>query len=359
MNFKITNENIAGVNFCTLDLPDTIELLAEWSGGKAKDLNAKGENLKVEGDGARGVEQPPTQRGLRPGGEAEGEDLKAKGERLKAEGAERRSEAGASVDGVPEVGDQKSEGTPTGEQLNYSTTQPNSPSAFSHSSSADVGRPRCFACVNAHSVETAHRDGDFREALDQMDMITPDGAGIVLASRLLGGTIRERVCGPDVFVKLCEHLNQKQPGTRMFFLGTNDATLEVLQKKFTQTYPELVFAGAYAPPYRKVFSESDTAEMVDKINNSKAAVLWIGLGAPKQEKWCSLNRNRLDVNLIAPVGGVFDFFTGQIKLPPRWAQNLGLIGPWRLIQQPRRLLRRNLDSPLFLLRVLKQRFNRS
>ncbi|MCC5841305.1 MAG: WecB/TagA/CpsF family glycosyltransferase [Opitutales bacterium] len=114
----------------------------------------------------------------------------------------------------------------------------------------------------------------------------------------------------------------------------------------------MVFAGAYAPPFRPQFSEEENAVIVERINASEADVLWIGLGAPKQEKWAYQNRDRLHVKLIGPVGGVFDFFTGRVKLPPAWMQKLGLIWLWRLCQEPRRLFRRNLDSPVFRLRSL-------
>lgn len=251
MNIKITNENIAGVNFCTLNLPQTIELLAAWS--------------------------------------------------------------------------------------------------------ADAGRPRWFACVNPHSVESARRDPEFKSAVEGADLVTADGTGIVIASILLGGNVRDRVCGPDIFTQLCAYLNECKAGTRMFFLGTNDDTLNALKKRFGEVYPHLVYAGGFAPPYRQRFSDEENTEMVERINAANADMLWVGLGAPKQEKWSHQNAHRLNVNLIGPVGGVFDFFTGKVKLPPMWAQELGMTSIWRLVQEPRRLLRRNLDAPVFLWHVLKQR----
>lgn len=212
--------------------------------------------------------------------------------------------------------------------------------------------PHWFVCVNPHSVEEAHRNPSFWKAVSGADLVTADGTGIVVASRLRGGCIRERVCGPDIFPKLCAYLNETKAGTRMFFLGTNDATLEALERKFGEDYPNLVFAGAFAPPYRHQFSEEENAEMAERINNARADVLWVGLGAPKQEIWVYENRHRLSVKLIGPVGGVFDFYTGRVKLPPLWMQKLGLIWLFRLCQQPRRMFRRNLDTPVFLFRAL-------
>lgn len=221
---------------------------------------------------------------------------------------------------------------------------------------SDVVRecPFLFACVNPHSIELARRDLVFAEAIRSADLVTPDGTGIVIASRILNAGIPERVCGPDIFPMLCEKLNEEHPGVRMFFLGSSEENLEALEKKFGEVYPNLVCAGTYAPPYRAEFTEADNLEMVRRINASESDVLWIGLGAPKQEKWAHQNRDRLKVKLIGPVGGVFDFFTGRVKLPPKWVQRFGMISLYRLCQEPRRLWRRNLDSPIFLLRVFWQ-----
>jgi N-acetylglucosaminyldiphosphoundecaprenol N-acetyl-beta-D-mannosaminyltransferase len=220
----------------------------------------------------------------------------------------------------------------------------------------DGSRPFWFACVNPHSVETSRRDAHFAAALAAADLNTADGAGIVVASRLLGGRIRERVCGPDLFSLLCARLDRERPGTRMFFLGATRETLADLVRRFESDFPNLVVAGTMAPPFKPAFSPEDDAEMVDIVNAARADVLWIGLGAPKQEKLAHRLCNRLRVRLIAPVGGVFDFYTRRVKLPPRWIQRAGLIWLYRLCQEPRRLLRRNLDAPLFLFHVARQRF---
>lgn len=223
----------------------------------------------------------------------------------------------------------------------------------------DGDRPFWFACVNPHSVETSQRDPQFAAALAAADLNTADGVGIVLASRLLRGRIRERVCGPDLFALLCARLDRDRPGTRMFFLGATQETLAELVRRFQREFPQLVVAGTMAPPFKPEFSLDDDAVMADSVNAARTDVLWIGLGAPKQEKLAHRLRDRLSVRLIAPVGGVFDFYTGRVKLPPRWMQRAGLIWLYRLCQEPRRLLRRNMDNPLFLYHVAKQRLRPS
>lgn len=215
-----------------------------------------------------------------------------------------------------------------------------------------------FACVNPHSVMQARRDREFFTALEKSSLNTADGVGIVLASRLLGGFARERVCGPDIFERVCAKLNHQRAGTRMFFLGTTEDTLRLLSARFATDFPNLIVAGTLAPPFRAEFTSQDEEMMIDVINGSRAEVLWLGLGAPKQEKLALRLRDRLKVRLIAPVGGVFDFYTGRVKLPPMWMQRAGLIWFYRWCQQPRRLFRRNLDAPIFLALVLWQRLTK-
>lgn len=216
---------------------------------------------------------------------------------------------------------------------------------------------RYFVCANPHSLEVARRDEEFDQALRSADLVTADGVGIVLASRLLEGRIRERVCGPDIFTDLCKRLAGERPGTRMFFLGTDADNLDRLAERFQRDFPRLVIAGSLAPPFRDRFSDAEDAEMIARINAARTDILWIGLGAPKQEKWAHRHRERVAARVIAPIGGAFDWYTGRVRLPPPWMQRAGLQWLHRLAQDPRRLWRRNLDSPLFLARVLRQRYS--
>lgn len=215
---------------------------------------------------------------------------------------------------------------------------------------------RLVVFANPHSLEVARCDGAFAEAIRGADLVTADGAGVVVASRILAGRIRERVCGPDVFTELNRRLNLEKPGSRAFFLGSSTENLAELERRFRLDYPSLVVAGTFAPDYKVEFSDKDVRAMADCITAVDADIVWIGLGAPKQEKLACRLRRFVNVDAIAPVGGVFDFYTGRIKLPPVWMQRAGLQWLHRFCQQPRRLFRRNLDSPIFILRVLMQRF---
>lgn len=215
-------------------------------------------------------------------------------------------------------------------------------------------RLRSFACVNAHSAEMAHRDNRFMESLQATDLLVADGAGVVLASMLLGGAIHERATGPDLFIAVSRALDTIG-GRSVFYLGGTPETLQKIEARHQVEFPHLAVAGMHAPAYRAVFSAADLAEMADRINAATPDVLWVGLGAPKQEKLLLDLRDRVNVPLCGPIGAMFDYFAGNVAMPPKWVERYGLHWLYRLLKDPRRLWRRNLDSPLFLFRVLVDR----
>lgn len=215
-------------------------------------------------------------------------------------------------------------------------------------------RCRYFACVNAHSAEMANRDKEFKRSLLSADLLVADGYGVILASKILGAGIKERSTGPDLFIEVSRRLND-QGERSVFYLGGSPATLDAIAERHAVEFPRLRIAGTHAPPYQTTFTDSEMSRMIDIVNEAAPDVLWIGLGAPKQEKWIYRNRSRLQVALCGPVGAMFDYFAGNVKMPPRWVEQAGLHWAFRLAQQPKRLWRRNLDSPLFLGRVLLER----
>jgi N-acetylglucosaminyldiphosphoundecaprenol N-acetyl-beta-D-mannosaminyltransferase len=216
------------------------------------------------------------------------------------------------------------------------------------------GQAKVFVCANPHSLVMADTDPLFQAAIHGANLVTPDGAGIVLASRIRGGRIRERVTGSDIFYGLSRAMNQRPgPPCRYFFLGSTPQILKHIEKKLAQDYPGIVFAGAYSPPFKNEFNESDSRKMVNAVNAAKPDVLWVGMTAPKQEKWIHQHRNRLDVRFIGAVGAVFDFYTGQVKRSSPAFQKLGLEWLPRLLQEPKRLFYRNfVSTPKFLLKML-------
>jgi N-acetylglucosaminyldiphosphoundecaprenol N-acetyl-beta-D-mannosaminyltransferase len=216
-------------------------------------------------------------------------------------------------------------------------------------------RRRYFVCANPHSLEIACSDSEFDRAIRTSDMIVPDGSGMLLASRVLGSNIRERVTGSDIFWGLNAAL-EKEKGYSCFFLGSTEETLKQIQDKMAREYPNIKVAGVYSPPFVPEFSESDEALMVGAINRASPDVLWVGMTAPKQEKWIFKNLQQLNAGFIGPVGAVFDFFTGSVKRSHPFFQSMGLEWLPRLLQEPRRLWRRNfISNPRFVLRVLREK----
>lgn len=213
-------------------------------------------------------------------------------------------------------------------------------------------------CANPHSLVQAEADSAFQQALHNADLLTPDGSGIVLASRILGGTITERVTGSDIFWGLSRALNGIS-GRSYFFLGSTVKTLAAIKKKMAREYPNIRFAGSYSPPFKAEFSREENRLMVEAINAAAPDILWVGMTAPKQEKWIYQHRDQLNVKFIGAIGAVFDFYVGNVKRSHPVFQRMGLEWLPRLMQEPRRLFRRNfVSSPLFLLRVLRQRLKR-
>lgn len=210
------------------------------------------------------------------------------------------------------------------------------------------------ACANPHSLVIAKRDEDFRRALKEADLLLPDGAGIVLASSLLGAGIPERVAGMEFFLMLSERAN-RESGFSYFFLGSSEEVLARIKQRMGRDYPNIRIVGSYSPPYKTEFSKEELADMMGVVNTACPDVLWVGMTAPKQEKWIYEHRDKIRVPLISAVGAVFDFYAGTRKRAPEWLCNLGLEWLPRLLREPQRLWRRNfVSTPVFLADVFRE-----
>ena len=158
----------------------------------------------------------------------------------------------------------------------------------------EAGIPFWLACFNPHSYAMTLKDEMFSRALKSADWLVPDGAGVVLASLLLGGAIHNRVTGSDVFADLHKRLNAAG-GMSVFFLGTTEETLSLIRQKIARDYPNIKIAGTFSPPFKDVYSSAEIDEMIKAVNTAAPDVLWVGMSAPKQEKWIYLNKDKLAV----------------------------------------------------------------
>lgn len=212
--------------------------------------------------------------------------------------------------------------------------------------------------INAHSFNTAQKDNLFAEALKNGDYLIPDGASIVKACRWLGckSQPKERVAGWDLFEFEMKRLNEK--GGRCMFMGSSPKVLSLIVEKAKTVYPNIEVV-TYSPPYKPEFTEEDNLAIIRAINDADPDLLWIGMTAPKQEKWTYSHWGELNIHChVGTIGAVFDFFAGTYKRAPRWWQDHSLEWLYRLIKEPKRMWRRYvIGNPLFLLNIRKEKSN--
>lgn len=212
--------------------------------------------------------------------------------------------------------------------------------------------------INAHSYNTALKDSLFAEALTKGDVLIPDGASVVMACRWLKAKSQpvERIAGWDLFVHEMDRLNRK--GGTCFFMGSSEKVLELIRKRAAVDYPNIKVE-TYSPPYKPEFSEEDNKGIIEAINKANPDLLWIGMTAPKQEKWTYTHWKELDIHChVGTIGAVFDFFAGTVERAPLWWQEHGLEWLYRLLKEPKRMWRRYIiGNTLFLKNVVKEMIN--
>jgi len=185
------------------------------------------------------------------------------------------------------------------------------------------------------------------------DFIIPDGVGIVMAARVLAGKKIEKIAGSDLYEVNINALNERK--SSCFYLGSSDTTLRKIRERLYMEHPA-VRVGSFSPPYKIVFNDDDNISMINAVNEFNPDVLFVGMTAPKQEKWVHKNRHLINAPVICAIGAVFDFYAGTVKRPGKFWISIGLEWLPRLLREPRRLWRRTLIStPLFIWFVLREK----
>jgi N-acetylglucosaminyldiphosphoundecaprenol N-acetyl-beta-D-mannosaminyltransferase len=203
-----------------------------------------------------------------------------------------------------------------------------------------------YVCIcNVHSVVAAYQDEAFQTVLNHADMATPDGMPVAWALRRQGFAWQQRINGPDLMWKFCQEASIN--GQAVYFYGSTQKTLSMLEGKLKTYFPKLKIAGMYSPPFR-MLSEDEDSTIVSRINASGAGVVFVSLGCPKQEYWMATHHGRIKAVMIG-VGAAFDYHAGVIRRAPMWMQNIGLEWFYRLISEPRRLWRRYLTTNLMFI----------
>jgi N-acetylglucosaminyldiphosphoundecaprenol N-acetyl-beta-D-mannosaminyltransferase len=203
----------------------------------------------------------------------------------------------------------------------------------------DKSRCHSIACTSMHGIVEAQHDPAFKEALNAMDLVVPDGMPLVRLGRRRGYDLPHRVYAPDLVLAFCRE-TAGLPYTH-FFYGGESGIPECMAESLKRRFPRLQVAGTYSPPFRPLSQEEDD-EIIAMISRAAPDVLWVGLGAPKQEHWMHEHKNQLNVPVVVSVGAAFDWLSGRKEQAPRWMREHGLEWLFRLFQEPRRLWRRYL-----------------
>jgi len=214
--------------------------------------------------------------------------------------------------------------------------------------------PAYVVTPNAHHIVTLQSDIEFKRIYKEALLVVPDGVSLIWASKLLGSSLQERVNGTDLFEAICSRASQE--GLTIFLLGGRPGAAQQAKNILQTRNPGLIIVGIYCPPYG---FENDSVE-INKINNiisgTHPDILFVGLGAPKQEKWIYTNISKINVPISIGIGVSFEFVAGMVKRAPLWMQKAGLEWLYRLISEPKRLWHRYLFGNIkFIMCVLSQK----
>lgn len=196
-----------------------------------------------------------------------------------------------------------------------------------------------YICIsNVHTTVMSYENEEYCKIQNDAVLALPDGKPLSMVCRRRGFPETQRVTGPDLMGEIFAISGEN--GYRHYFYGSTEETVKALQGKLEERYPEIQIAGCYSPPFRLLTKEED-AQVIRRINEARADFVWVGLGAPKQEKWMYAHKGRVK-GLMIGVGAGFDYFAGNIKRAPLWMQKCSLEWLYRLLQDPRRLFKRYL-----------------
>lgn len=216
-----------------------------------------------------------------------------------------------------------------------------------------VNKGNHYVCLsNVHTIMMSQVDKQYMLINNNADLALPDGMPLLYAAKLLGYQYGQRICGRELMkaVSIMSH----NTGWKHYYYGGKESVTKTMVENIKTMVPGIKIAGYYSPPFRPL-SKLEEENIVSMINKSEPDILWVGLGAPKQEKWIAEHIGKINVPIMFAVGAAFDFLAGTIKEAPRWMQLSGLEWLYRFGCEPRRLWRRYIiNNPKFLLFVFYQ-----
>lgn len=204
--------------------------------------------------------------------------------------------------------------------------------------------------INPHSYCVAKKDNSFQNSLLNSDILIPDGVGIVWATKFLSGTKIKRITGSDLHHFLLNKAGEY--GLKVFYMGASTTTLFKIKNNIESEYPSIRFK-SFSPPFKSVFSQEENSDILNAINSFQPDILFVGMTAPKQEKWVYTHNKHINAKIICSIGAVFDFYSGTVKRAPSWMRKFGLEWLHRCLNSPIRLGRRVLlSNPEFIWDIL-------
>ena len=219
-------------------------------------------------------------------------------------------------------------------------------------------RPYAVEAANTHVAALARHDPEFSESIQKFDLILPDGMPLIWAINAQlppEEKLTDRVYGPTLMLKTIEATNTPNSPFRHFLLGGKSSTLETLKQRFSKEFSNSIISGTYSPPFGS-WPENETQSIIEKIRTSRANLIWVSLGCPKQEHWIARNKHLLPPAIYFGIGAAFAFHAGETKQAPPTLQKLGLEWLYRLAVEPRRLFKRYFTyNSLFLYYSLTDR----
>ncbi len=211
--------------------------------------------------------------------------------------------------------------------------------------------------INAHSYNLAQTDNLFQEALLKSDVLIPDGISVVWATRWLTGQKIKKIAGADLFFYEMKRLQLL--GGKCFFLGSSEATLASIKERAKKEFPN-VKVQTWSPPYKPEFTADENEAMIGTVNSFEPDVLFIGMTAPKQEKWAYQHFSVLKAGHVCCIGAVFDFYAGTVQRAPQWVIKIGMEWCYRLVKEPRRMWRRYLvGNTKFVLEIFLEKIKKN
>lgn len=213
--------------------------------------------------------------------------------------------------------------------------------------------PGYVCAVAVHALMVARHDPETRAALLGASLVVPDGKPLVWALRTLGERLPDRVYGPELMARYCARCAER--GHRVWLYGgETPEALDELTAALRSRFPGIEIAGAWSPPHRPL-TDAEEREAAARIDADRPDVVWVGIGAPRQEKWMARMRPMLEAPVLAGVGAAFDFLAGRTRQAPPWMQRNGLEWAFRITQDPVRLAPRYLRyNPAFMAAFARQ-----